>query len=374
MASKRDYYEVLGVSKDASENEIKSAYRKLAIKYHPDKNPNNKEAEEKFKEATEAYEVLSDPKKRSTYDRFGFDGINQMGGGFSGSDFHEFSGFEDIFGNVEDFFGSFFGGGFGGRRAQRHHTNRGSDLRYDLTLNLEDVIKDKEVKIKLKKNETCSMCHGTGAKPGTSKKTCPTCMGSGTIRQSQGFFSIQTTCPQCHGTGQIISAPCPQCGGHGLVMKSKSLVVKIPAGVDDGTRIRVPNEGEGGTNGAPNGDLFVVVNIRPHKYFERHGKDLYCKIPITITQATLGGKIEIPSIDNKTIAVKIPSGAQEGQTLRLHGLGLPPLHGYSKGDLNVILTIKTPTHLSSKEKKLLEEFANLQKDKSFREPINLLYK
>jgi molecular chaperone DnaJ len=372
MASnKRDYYEVLGVSKSASADEIKSAYRKLAIKYHPDKNPGNKEAEERFKEATEAYEVLSNPEKKQAYDNYGFEGVNGMGGGFGGgTDFHEFQGFEDIFGNVEDFFGSFFGMG-GGRSRGQSRRSRGSDLRYDLNISLEDVYKDTEVKIKLKKRETCSTCGGTGAKPGTKATTCPTCGGAGAIRQSQGFFSIQTTCPRCHGTGKTISSPCVTCNGTGLEFRQKTLAVKIPAGVEDGTRIRIPGEGEGGENGASSGDLFVVVNISPHRYFERHEKDLYCRIPITIYQAALGAQVELETLDGKKVSLKIPAGTQNGRVLRLHGMGLPGLRGSSRGDLNVIVALQVPERLTGEEKSLLEKISKLRNDPVSIQPLPL---
>ncbi len=373
-ANKRDYYEVLGVSKSSSVDEIKSAYRKMAIKFHPDKNPGNKEAEEKFKEATEAYEILSNPEKKQAYDNYGFDGVNSMGGGFSGSDFHEFQGFEDIFGNVEDFFGSFFGSGGGARSRGRSRRSRGSDLRYDLNISMEDVYKDTEVKIKLKKREVCTTCGGSGAKPGTKSQTCPTCGGVGAVRQSQGFFSIQTTCPRCQGTGKILTSPCITCNGTGLEYRQKTLAVKIPAGVEDGTRIRIPGEGEGGEGGSSNGDLYVVVNISPHKYYERHGRDLYCRIPISIFQATLGTQVELVTLDGKKVSLKIPSGTQNGRVLRLHSMGLPGLRGSGKGDLNAIVSIQVPEKLSGEEKSLMEKISKLRDEPSAIEPLPLTEK
>lgn len=372
MASnKRDYYEVLGVSKSASADEIKTAYRKLAIKFHPDKNPGNKEAEDKFKEATEAYEVLSSPEKKQAYDNYGFDGVNSMGGGFGGgTDFHEFQGFEDIFGNVEDFFGSFFGAG-GGRGRGQSRRNRGSDLRYDLNISMEDVYKDTEVKIKLKKREVCTTCSGSGAKPGTKSSTCSTCGGAGAVRQSQGFFSIQTTCPRCHGSGKTINSPCMTCNGTGLEFRQKTLAVKIPAGVEDGTRIRIPGEGEGGENGASSGDLFVVVNISPHKHFERHEKDLYCRIPISIYQAALGTQVELETLDGKKVSLKIPAGTQNGRVMRLHSMGLPGLRGSGRGDLNAIVAIQVPERLTGEEKSLLEKISKLRNDPIAIQPLPL---
>lgn len=370
MSPKRDYYEVLGVPRTASEEEIKSAYRRLAIKYHPDKNPGNKEAEEKFKEATEAYEVLSNPEKRQTYDQFGFEGINQMGGGFSGTDFREFHDFEDIFGsNFEDLFSSLFG--FGSSSRTRRRRSKGMDLRYDVTVELEDILKDSEVKIKLNKNETCSMCKGSGAKPGTRSSTCSSCGGSGILRQSQGFFSIQTTCPYCHGTGKIISAYCPQCHGTGKEEKVKTIVVKIPAGIEDGMRIRIPGEGEAGENGEQAGDLYVVVNVNQHRFFERQGADLYCRIPVTMTQAAIGCTLELTILDGRKVQVKIPPGTQEGRILRLSGLGLPKFKSSGYGDLNVVVSIQIPTNLSLKSKSLLEEFSKIQKESTIVKPLPL---
>jgi len=375
MAGKRDYYDILGVERTSTEDQIKSAYRKLAIKFHPDKNPGNKEAEEKFKEATEAYEVLSNAEKRQTYDQFGHEGINRMGGGFSGSDGSEFRDFQDIFGgNINDIFGGLFGdslfGGGGSRRGGRRRTS-GSDLRYDLAIDLEDLFKDTEVKIKLRKKESCSVCGGTGAKPGTKATTCTTCDGAGVVRQTQGFFSLQTTCPRCHGTGRMISSPCSNCGGSGLEDRPKTLSVKIPAGIDDGSRIRIPNEGEAGENGSSNGDLFVVVNVNANKLYERHGSDLYCKIPIPMALAALGGQVELTSVDGKTVSLKIPPGTQEGRILRLNNMGLPHFRSSGRGDLNAIVSIQVPQNLSTKAKALLDEFSKLQKDPTSISPLPL---
>jgi molecular chaperone DnaJ len=372
MAGKSDYYEILGVGKTASADEIKSAYRKLAIRFHPDKNPGDKAAEEKFKEATEAYEVLSNQEKRQTYDQFGHEGINRMGGGFSGSDGSEFQGFEDIFGgNFNDFFGGIFGDSFSGGRRGGRRRSRGSDLRYDFAIDMEQLFKDTEVKVKLRKKESCSVCGGTGAKPGTKASTCSTCDGAGVVRQTQGFFSLQTTCPRCRGTGKTISSPCSSCGGSGFEERQKTITVKIPAGIEDGSRIRIPGEGEAGENGSASGDLFVVVNVNPNKFYERHGSDLYCKIPISMTLAALGGQIEITSLDGRTVSVKVPAGTQEGRILRLNNMGLPHFRSSGRGDLNAIVTIQIPQNLSGKAKNLLEEFSKLQKEPSNIAPLPL---
>ncbi len=368
-ANKRDYYEVLGVTKSATADEVKSAYRKLAVKFHPDKNPGDKKAEENFKEATEAYEVLSNEEKKTAYDSYGFDGVNRMGGGFGGgTDFHEFQGFEDIFGNVEDVFGSFFGMG-GGGRSRSAGRSRGSDLRYDMNMNLEDVFKDSEVNVKLKKREKCTTCDGSGAKPGTKAQTCSMCGGAGAVRQSQGFFSIQTSCPRCHGTGKTITSPCATCNGTGLEYRQKTLAVKIPSGVEDGTRIRIAGEGEGSESGGSNGDLFVVVNINPNRSYERHGRDLYCKIPISMFQAALGAQVEITALDGRKVSLKVPPGTQNGRVMRLHGMGLPGLRNSSKGDLNAIVSIQIPEKLSGEEKSLLEKISKLRNESTVVQPL-----
>ncbi len=374
--AKRDYYEVLGVPRGASKEEIKKAYRKLAIKYHPDKNPGDKEAEEKFKEATEAYEVLADDKKRQAYDQFGFAGVEGMTGGGS-SGFQDYSSvfrdFEDIFGDFTGFFDSFFGGGRRKRSTSaRSSATRGADLRYDLEIPFLDAVFGTQVEISFTRNETCPSCHGTGAESGSGRKICPTCGGTGQVRRSSGFFSIATTCPTCNGEGEIIDNPCRVCGGSGLVRKKKKLKVKIPAGIENGKRISIPGQGDSGTNGGPAGDLYVYIHVKPHEYFERDGYDVYCAIPISITQATLGAEIFVPTLDGKRARVKIPAGIQNGKMLRLKNEGIPYLHSSSRrGDMYVKLIIQTPTKLSSRAKELLREFSQLVGENDSPNPIKL---
>lgn len=344
--SKRDYYEVLGVSKTASADEIKKAYRKLAMKYHPDRNPDDKAAEEKFKEANEAYEVLSDEDKRAAYDRHGHAGVDpNMGGGFGAGA----GNFSDIFGDV---FGDIFGGGRAGG-AQR--SNRGSDLRYTLELSLEDAVKGTNVQIRVPKLSTCETCDGSGAKKGTSADTCNTCHGQGQVRVQQGFFAMAQTCPTCRGRGKVIKDPCNSCRGQGRVEKAKTLDVKIPAGVDTGDRIRLAGEGEAGPNGGPSGDLYVQVSVRQHKIFERDGADLYCEVPISFADAALGGELEVPTLDGR-VMLKIPEGTQTGKLFRLRGKGVKPIRSHSVGDLYCKVLLETPVHLSKRQKELLREF------------------
>ncbi|MCZ8236910.1 MAG: molecular chaperone DnaJ [Leptospiraceae bacterium] len=356
--AERSYYEILGVAKGAKDDEIKSAYRKLAIKYHPDKNKGNKEAEEKFKEATEAYEVLRDAQKRSAYDQFGKAGVN-AGAGYGQGGFGQgaYTDFSDIFGNFEDIFEGFFGGGGGGRTSRRGGPQRGSDIRYNLEIGLEDAALGKEVKIDIPRNETCGDCNGTGAAKGSSVSTCPDCGGSGQVRRTQGFFSVTTTCPRCNGKGKIIASPCKTCHGAGLVEKRRTINIKIPAGVENGSRLKVSGEGESGPGGGPKGDLYVVTHIKKHPTFERNGSDLIVIKTISLAMACLGGEIEVPTIDGKTIALKIPEGTESGQAFRMKGLGIPYLGAYGKGDQHVIVKIEIPKKLNKKQKELLEEFA-----------------
>ena len=325
--AKRDYYTVLGVNRDASEDDIKKAYRKLAMKHHPDRNP-EKGAEESFKEAKEAYEILSDAKKRAAYDQFGHAGVDPSAGfGAAGARGAEgFGGFADAFGDI---FGEIFGAAAG---ARGDGVYRGADLRYNLELSLEDAARGTDAKIRIPAMEDCETCHGRGAKPGTQPKTCPTCNGHGQVRVSQGFFSIQQTCPQCRGTGKIIPEPCATCSGAGRVKKHKTLSVKIPAGVDQDDRIRLTGEGEAGVNGGPPGDLYVVVNLKPHPVFQRDGEDLHCEMPISFTTAALGGEIEIPTLDGHA-KIKIPAETQTGQVFRLKNKGIRPVRGSVIGDL-----------------------------------------
>lgn len=352
--SKRDYYEVLGVAKDASKDEIKKAYRKLSKKYHPDINK-APDAAEKFKEIQEAYEVLSDDQKRAQYDQFGHAGPNQgFGGGngfggFSSSDFDSF-GFEDIF-------STFFGGG---RRNDPNAPRQGADLQYTMTLEFEEAVFGKETDIRIPREETCDTCHGTGAKPGTHPKECPHCHGTGQLNTEQqtpfGRIVNRRVCHYCGGTGKIITDKCKTCGGTGRVKKRRKIHVKIPAGIDDGQQLRVAGQGEPGINGGPAGDLYIIFHVRPHELFERDGDDIYCEIPIAFTQAALGDEIEVPTLHGK-VKLKIPAGTQSGTKFRLRGKGVPNVHGHGTGDQHVITRIVTPTKLTDRQKQLLREFA-----------------
>jgi molecular chaperone DnaJ len=353
--AKRDYYTVLGVARDASEDDIKKSYRKLAMKYHPDRNPDDKGAEEKFKEAKEAYEVLCDARKRAAYDQFGHAGVDPSafaGARGFGAGQEGFGGFADAFGDI---FGEIFGQGRGGRG---NGVYRGADLRYNLELTLEEAAKGTEVKIRIPALEECATCKGTGAKPGTQPKQCPTCHGRGEVRVSQGFFSIQQTCPQCHGTGKVIPEPCATCSGAGRVKKHKTLSVKIPAGVDQDDRIRLSGEGEAGMNGGPHGDLYVVVNLKPHPMFQREGADLHCEMPIGFGTAALGGELEIPTLDGHA-TIKIPAETQSGQVFRLKNKGIRPVRGSATGDLYCHVVVETPVKLTSRQKELLREFESI---------------
>jgi molecular chaperone DnaJ len=346
--SKRDYYEVLGVAKNASEAELKKAYRRLAMKHHPDRNPDNKEAEEKFKEAKEAYETLHDPQKRAAYDQFGHAGVDPSmggGGGFGGGGFGGGASFSDIFGDI-------FGGGGGGGGPQ---TYRGADLRYNLSLSLEDAVSGTTVKIRVPTMVKCEPCNGSGAKPGTSPETCSTCAGHGQVRMQQGFFSVQQTCPDCRGTGKQIKNPCTSCHGHGRVQENKTLSVKVPAGVDNGDRIRLSGEGEAGENGGPPGDLYVQMAVKPHDIFERHDNNLICEVPIDMVTATLGGELDVPTLTGR-VKLKIPAGSQNGKVFRLRGKGVKPVRGGAVGDLLCGIAVEIPVKLNSKQEELLRQF------------------
>ena len=346
--TKRDYYEVLGVGRAASDVEIKSAYRKLAMTYHPDRNPNNPDAEEKFKEATEAYAVLADGEKRALYDRFGHAGVSQAsgGGGFDASAFQDLS---DIFG---DFFG--FGDIFssGGRRRSR--AQRGADLREDVNLEFEEAVFGTETKVVVRRHETCEECRGSGAAPGKAPVACRSCAGRGQVRYQQGFFSIARTCPACQGAGSVITDPCQKCKGEGRVLRQKTVETKVPAGVEDGTRIRFNGLGEAGVFGGPAGDLYVVLHVKEHPFFERDGNDLHCVVPISFTQAALGAEIRVPTLEGEQV-LKVPDGTQSGTTLRLRGKGVPVLNGHGKGDLFVEVRIQTPGKISKRQRELLQE-------------------
>lgn len=346
---KRDYYEVLGVSHDAGEDELKKAYRALALRYHPDRNPDDPEAEEKFKEASEAYAVLSDPEKRTRYDRFGFDGVGAGGpGGFPGADFGNFG---DIF---NDLFGDLFGGRMGGRR--RGRGQRGADLRYNYELDLADLLEGTEASLKLPKMMPCSPCGGTGARSGTSPERCQRCGGSGQAIFQQGLFRISRPCDACGGEGWVVRDPCPSCRGAGRVEGQKTIKVTIPRGVEDGMRLRVPGEGEAGISGGPPGDLYVVISVRPHRFFVRDGPDLHCEVPIPFVQAVLGGEIEVPTLDGK-IHLRIPEGTQSGKIFSLRGRGLPSLGSSTRGDQLVRIFVEVPTKLTGRQRELLEQFA-----------------
>ena len=351
--AKRDYYTTLGVQRDASDEDIKRSYRKLAMKFHPDRNTGDKSSEEKFKEAKEAYEVLSDGKKRAAYDQFGHAGVDPsmgFGAGARGAAPEGFGGFADAFGDI---FGEIFGQQ--GRAGRGNGVFRGADLRYNLDLSLEDAARGTEVKIRIPAMEECGTCHGSGAKPGTQPKTCSTCSGRGEVRVSQGFFSIQQTCPTCHGTGKMIPEPCATCEGAGRIKKHKTLSVKIPPGVDQEDRIRLTGEGEAGLNGGPSGDLYVVVNLKAHAVFQREGADLHCELPISFATAAMGGDLEIPTLEGHA-TIKIPPETQTGQTFRLRNKGIRPVRGSVQGDLYCHVAVETPIKLTARQKELLHEF------------------
>ncbi|MCZ2103829.1 MAG: molecular chaperone DnaJ [Comamonadaceae bacterium] len=349
MATKRDYYEVLGVPKNASEDEIKKAYRKLAMKYHPDRNQGDaaKAAEEKFKEAKEAYEMLSDSSKRAAYDQYGHAGVDpNMRGGMGGAE--GFGGFAEAFGDI-------FGDMFGGQRARGgRQVYRGSDLSYAMEITLEEAAAGKDAQIRIPSWDSCETCHGSGAKPGTSPKTCGTCQGSGVVQMRQGFFSVQQTCPHCRGTGKIIAEPCATCHGQGKVKHQKTLEVKIPAGIDDGMRIRSTGNGEPGTNGGPPGDLYIEIRTKKHDIFERDGDDLHCQVPVSFVTAALGGEIEVPTLSGKA-AIDIPEGTQAGKQFRLRGKGIKGLRASYPGDLYCHIVVETPVKLTEYQRKLLRE-------------------
>mgnify|MGYP006267485697 FL=1 len=353
--SKRDYYEVLGVNKGASDDDLKKAYRRLAMKFHPDRNPDDKSAEAQFKEVKEAYEILSEPNKRAAYDQYGHAGVDpSMGGGFGGFGGGGAGGFD--FGNIfEEIFRGGGGGGFsGGGRGGRSQVYRGADLRYDLEVSLEEAAKGSQTRIRIPTETNCETCKGSGAKPGTSSKTCGTCKGSGQVRMQQGFFSVQQTCPHCHGSGKVIEDPCTDCHGRGRKRENKTLEIKIPAGVNDGDRIRLSGEGEAGVNGGPSGDLYVQISLKQHELFTRDGDDLHCEIPITMTTAALGGDIDVPTLDG-TASLRIPEETQTGKIFRLRGKGVKGMRSGVEGNLYVHVVVETPVNLNSEQKDLLRQ-------------------
>ncbi|WP_417668322.1 molecular chaperone DnaJ [Roseibium sp.] len=346
--AKRDFYEVLGVGRDADEKVLKSAYRKMAMKFHPDRNPGDAEAEASFKEANEAYDTLKDPQKRAAYDRFGHAAFEN--GGFGGGGAGHGADFSST---MSDIFEEFFGMG-GGRRSGGRE--RGADLRYNLDISLEEAFTGKTVEIEVPTSVTCEACSGSGAKPGTSPTTCRTCGGAGRVRAAQGFFTLERACPTCQGKGQVISDPCGSCGGVGRTTQERNLSVNIPAGIEDGTRIRLGGEGEAGLRGGPAGDLYIFLSLKPHEIFQRDGADLYCRVPISMTTATLGGQFDVPTLDGATSRVKVPEGTQTGKQFRLRGKGMPVMRSTQHGDMYVQVTVETPTNLTKRQRELLAEF------------------
>jgi molecular chaperone DnaJ len=372
--AKRDYYETLGLQRDASKEDIKRAYRRVAVENHPDRNPGDTKAEERFKEATEAYEVLADDQKRQAYDQFGFAGVEGMGGGGAGG-YEGFStvfrDFEDIFGDFSGIFESFFGGGRrqrGGRRGPA----RGSDLRYDLEVDFLDAVFGTKVDISFDKQVQCDACNGSGAEEGSESKVCPTCGGTGQVRRSSGFFSIASTCPTCGGEGSTIDNPCKKCNGQGVGKEHRKLKVTIPAGIDHGKRITLRGEGDVAPHGGEAGDLYVVVRVKPHEYFERHGTDVYCVVPISVTQAALGGDIHVPTLDGNRAKVKVPSGTQTGKVLRLRNEGVPHLQDSNRrGDMYVKIRVDVPRKLSGKAKDLMKELSEELHETDQPDPVPL---
>lgn len=357
--AKRDFYEILGVARGCDEKELKGAFRKLAMQLHPDKNPGDHTAELKFKEVNEAYEILKDPQKRAAYDRFGHQAFEHGAGFGAGAGAASgFASFADIF---DEFFGDFRGGG-SGRRSGRE---RGSDLRYNLEVTLEEAYSGKAVEVEVPTTVTCSLCSGSGSKPGTSPKTCSTCNGAGRVRASQGgFFHIERTCPTCHGRGEVVSDPCTKCSGAGRVSETRTLSVNIPAGIEDGTRIRLAGEGEAGLRGGPAGDLYIFLSIKPHAFFQRDGADVFCRVPVSLTTAALGGQFEVPTLDGGRSRVKVPEGTQSGRQIHLKGKGMPVLRSRQTGDMYVQIVVETPQNLSRRQRELLEEFERVSDEEN----------
>ncbi len=352
--SKRDYYEVIGVDKNASKDDIKKAYRKLAMKYHPDRNPDNPEAEAKFKEASEAAQVLLDNNKKSRYDQFGHAGVDGQAGGFGGGGFSDFSDLGDIFGDI---FGDFMGGGGGRRRGSR--ARMGADLQVAVGVDFNEAAFGVEKVIKVSRHTGCNTCNSTGAKPGTSPSTCTSCNGRGSVRRQQGFFAMESTCPTCQGSGEIITEKCGSCHGGGRIRKESELEVKIPAGIDDGQRLKLTGEGDAGTHGGPSGDLYVLIQINKHDFFERDGFDIHCTVPVSFSQVALGAEIEVPTLSGK-VSLKIPSGTQSGKKMRLKGKGISRLGSYGQGDQIIHIHVETPTELTAEQKDLFKQLSDLE--------------
>lgn len=370
MSTKRDYYEVLGIEKSADKDTIKKAYRKLAVQYHPDRNPGDKAAEEKFKEATEAYEVLSDDQKRPIYDQYGFAGLDGMGGGASGGFSHAFHDFSDLFGGsggFSDIFENLFGGGFGfgsGSSGRSRNSNDGASLRYDLHIDFKEAVYGCKKDITFRRDEQCPECHGSGGAAGSTVKTCPACGGRGQIGRNSGFFVVQQTCPNCHGKGTVIDKPCSACRGSGVYAKTTTMSVKIPAGVENGRHLSIHGMGNAGISGGSAGDFIIVVNVRSDRYFERDGHDLYCAVPISISQAILGASVEIKNLDGKTITIKIPAGTQHEKFLRIRDEGVPYESSSRKGDLYVKIIVQIPSKLNRQQIAAMEAFAALERPSS----------
>ena len=351
--AKRDFYDVLGVSRSAGEADIKRAYRALAMKFHPDRNPGDAAAEARFKEVNEAYEVLKDPQKKAAYDQFGHQAFEQgMGRAGAGAAGFDFTSFADVF---DDLFGDFMGGaGAGGRR--RSSASRGADLRYNLTITLEEAYGGKRAQIRVPTTVACDACSGSGAEAGGEPAVCPGCRGAGRVRSQQGFFTVERTCPTCQGTGRVIKNPCKVCGGSGVQQREKTLAVNIPAGVEDGTRIRLSGEGEAGIRGGPAGDLYIFVTVAPHRLFRREGPNIFCRVPIPMTTAALGGQVDVPTIEGKRARIAVPAGTQAGKQIRLKGKGMSELHGHARGDMFVEIVVETPVNLTKRQQELLKEF------------------
>ncbi|MEK0084565.1 molecular chaperone DnaJ [Benzoatithermus flavus] len=360
--AKRDFYDVLGVSRSASEAEIKRAYRTLAMKYHPDRNPGDASAEAKFKEINEAYEVLKDPQKKAAYDQFGHQAFEAgMGRGGAGAAGFDFTSFADVF---DDLFGDFMGGA--GRR--RSAATRGADLRYNLTITLEEAFSGKRAQIRVPTTVACEACSGSGSEGGSEPAVCPGCRGAGRIRAQQGFFTVERTCPTCQGTGRVIKNPCKVCAGSGVQQREKTLAVNIPAGVEDGTRIRLSGEGEAGIRGGQPGDLYIFVSVAPHRLFRREGANIFCRVPIPMTTAALGGQVEVPTIEGRRVRIAVPAGTQTGKQIRLRGKGMTELHGHNRGDMFVEIVVETPVNLTKRQQELLREFEKAGGDSQEHQP------